>query len=223
MNFSGAQLSAAAAEFGYPMRPAGPAALSSKPSAAAKQCVSDVWAFTALGFDTVSVLDANDYENPTFLHDLNSPRFPKALANAFDLVLDAGTLEHVFDVPTALRTLCQMTRPGGRIVHISPVSNCVDHGFYSFSPTLFADFYAANAFEILRLVIARFDKDPAGEEWQVEDYDPSVWGTIGAVESGSCFLVACVKRYLDSTWDKVPQQSYYQNRAWRQGARGKAL
>jgi SAM-dependent methyltransferase len=214
MGFTHAQMREVAAQRGYALRDAGLPTLSSKAVEAARQFVDDAWAFRALGFDTVFVLDANAYENPTLIYDLNSANLPSSMESAFDLVLDAGTLEHIFDVPCALRTLCRVVRPGGRIIHISPASNCIDHGFYSFSPTLFADFYAANGFEILRIALARFDRNPATEDWEIEDYDPSRWGTIGAIKSGSFFLLACVRRRSTSTWDRVPQQSYYRKHAW---------
>jgi len=209
ISFSDSDLHRAAAEQGYALHPVQTPRSDEEPNA-------DVSVFRALGFESVSVLDANAYENATVIHDLNDPSVPVHLLNSFDLVLDAGTLEHVFDIPCALRNLCKMTREGGRIIHISPVSNCVDHGFYSFSPTLFADFYEVNGFEVRRMLIARFISDPISENWEMQDYDPVAWGRIGALQTGAYFLLACVMRNETSTWDKVPQQSYYKNHAWRQ-------
>ena len=62
------------------------------------------------------------------------------------MIIDGGTMEHIFHIPNVLNNIYRMLRVGGRIIHISPSSNYVDHGFYSFSPTLFYDFYQTNKF-----------------------------------------------------------------------------
>jgi SAM-dependent methyltransferase len=172
------------------------------------------WFFRALGFASVNVMDANPYESADIVFDLNSRDIPDSCRDAFDLVLDGGTLEHVFDVAQALRNLCRMVRPGGRIIHISPLSNCADHGFYSFSPTLFADFYSANAFRVRRISIAQFARDPVNDEWVCVPYVPGALGTLGELSRDVHFVMACAERVDGSTSDVVPQQAYYRNVAW---------
>lgn len=171
--------------------------------------LSDVELFEELGFSRLLALDANPYEKPDIVHDLNHAEIPQDLIGRFDLVFDGGTLEHVFDVANALRTVCRFTKPGGRVVHLNPLSNCVDHGFYSFSPILFADFYAANNWVIRRLAIARFECDPATDPWEIRDYRPDEFSRLGALPSGTHFLLTCVESKSDSTYEVVPQQSYY--------------
>jgi hypothetical protein len=39
-----------------------------------------------------------------------------------------------------------MLKVGGRLIIMVPASNSIDHGFYSFSPTLFFDYFADNGF-----------------------------------------------------------------------------
>lgn len=98
-----------------------------------------------LGADSVSVLDVSDYEGAEIVIDLNE-NVPEELHERFDTIFDSGTLEHVFDVPTALANLTAMLREGGRVVLISPASNAIDHGFFSFSPTLYFDYFEENGF-----------------------------------------------------------------------------
>jgi SAM-dependent methyltransferase len=176
--------------------------------------------FRLLGFDVLDVMDISGFEGANIIHDLNVPSLPTALANRFDLVFDGGTLEHVFDTAVAMKSLCQMVKVGGRILHISPMANCTDHGFYSFSPTLFADFYGTNAFEIQRLSICRFQDDPTTDDWEYIEYDPKRWGTIGALDDAAYFLVVSAKRLIHSTFDRKPQQTYYRERAWPGAAPG---
>jgi hypothetical protein len=52
-------------------------------------------------------------------------------------VLDGGTLEHVFDFPTAIRNCMKMVALGGHLLCRTPANNYLGHGFYQFSPELF--------------------------------------------------------------------------------------
>jgi SAM-dependent methyltransferase len=101
--------------------------------------------FQILGADNVYVADISDYENPDFLIDLNYPVDP-VYHDRFDTIVDVGTLEHLFDVPTALENIIKMLKDNGTLVSVLPSSNLIDHGFYSFSPTLFYDYFKSNGF-----------------------------------------------------------------------------
>jgi 2-polyprenyl-3-methyl-5-hydroxy-6-metoxy-1,4-benzoquinol methylase len=76
----------------------------------------------------VSSIDASDYENATYVHDLNVP-IPDHLKGQFDLVDDGGTLEHVFNFPVALRNCMEMVKVGGHLLLNVPTNNFVGHGF----------------------------------------------------------------------------------------------
>lgn len=97
------------------------------------------WAFTALGARGVSSVDVSDYENATFVADLGEPT---KLPAQFDTVIDAGSLEHVFDVVTAFRNIIGFTALDGRIVHVLPVNNLSGHGFWQFSSDLLYALYS---------------------------------------------------------------------------------
>jgi hypothetical protein len=101
---------------------------------------------TLLGAKEVVVTDVSDYEGATLLLDLNNPA-PEEQSGQYDVILDIGTLEHLFDVPTALANLSKMLKTGGELILILPASNAIDHGFYSFSPTLLFDYFKANGFD----------------------------------------------------------------------------
>jgi SAM-dependent methyltransferase len=93
-----------------------------------------------LGFskEQLFTLDVDDYEHADIIHDLNQP-IPDHFGQ-FDLILNQGTLEHVFDIRQALWNLSDLTRVGGQIVHMVPAA-FLNHGFYNFNALLFADFY----------------------------------------------------------------------------------
>lgn len=123
-------------------------------TALAKDFVHAKVFFRMLGIDEYTDIDAFDFDKPLVVHDLNQP-IPTALADAFGLVIDGGTIEHIFDVRGVLTNVVRMLRVGGHVVHMASFE--MDHGFYSFSPCLFFDFYAANGFSDFTCIIVQFD------------------------------------------------------------------
>ncbi len=100
-----------------------------------------------LGADLVESVDLSNFEGATIEHDLNVP-FPSKYQQQFDVVIDGGTLEHIFDFPRALWNCLATLRIGGHFIGISPADNQFGHGFYQFSPELFFRIFTAeNGFE----------------------------------------------------------------------------
>ena len=102
--------------------------------------------FKLLGADNTLVADVSSYEDPDFILDLNNLVEEPSLLKRFDTIIDVGTIEHVFDVNCALANIVNMLKVGGRVMLIVPASNAIDHGFYSYSPTLFFDYFSENGF-----------------------------------------------------------------------------
>ncbi len=92
--------------------------------------------FRQLGAEEISSLDFSDYEGATHIHVMNVP-VPAAWHERFDAVVDGGTMEHVFNFPTAIINAMQMVSMDGRLLLDLPANNCTGHGFYQFSPELF--------------------------------------------------------------------------------------
>ncbi len=80
-------------------------------------------------------------------YDLNHP-LPSSLG-LFDVVINTGTVEHVFDQRTLFESIHNRTKPGGLMVHVFPVAGCTDHGFYTYSPCLIRELDRANGYECL--------------------------------------------------------------------------
>lgn len=99
--------------------------------------------FDMLGMEEYVDVDKFEADRPILQLDLNLPVSPE-LHGRFDLVIDGGTAEHIFDVRTVLQNMVSMTSVGGHVMHIATFQP--DHGFYAFNPCLFFDFYLANGF-----------------------------------------------------------------------------
>lgn len=98
-------------------------------------------------------MDASKYEGASVVQDLNQP-VPDSLKERFDAIFDGGTLEHVFNIPAALKNCMEMTKVGGRFYMHTCANNLCGHGFYQFSPELFYRVFSEqNGFEVERMVI----------------------------------------------------------------------
>lgn len=106
-----------------------------------------------LGARTVESFDYSKYEGATHAHDFNAP-IPARFHGKYNVVIDGGSLEHIFNFPTAIRNCMEMLTAGGHFVGIMPCNNQPGHGFYQFSPELlWRVFSAENGFEVLKLVL----------------------------------------------------------------------
>jgi SAM-dependent methyltransferase len=93
-----------------------------------------------------TVIDAAVLRGMERVVDLNQP-LPADLARRFDLVVDTGTCEHCFNVAQAFCNACEALAQGGFLVHAAPLTR-VNHGFWSFSPTVYPDFFEDNGFRL---------------------------------------------------------------------------
>ncbi len=81
-------------------------------------------------------------------------------------MIDAGTVEHVFNVPEALRTAMSLVAQGGHLVLMAPCNNNPGHGFYQFTPELvFRSLSASNGFAVVRCLL----KEVRGRWYDVAD------------------------------------------------------
>lgn len=99
--------------------------------------------FEQMGY-SMTVIDIAKVRGPEIVLDLN---YPQPMLGEYDLVIDCGTCEHVFNAGQAMVTLAEAVKPGGAIIQVLPL-NAPNHGFWNASPTLMQDFYDANGFRI---------------------------------------------------------------------------
>lgn len=82
--------------------------------------------------------------------DLNHP-ISETYHGQYDCVIDTGTLEHCFNVGTAFINVCKLAKSDGGIILTAAPLNKMNHGFWNFSPCLYADFIEQNNFILLFL------------------------------------------------------------------------
>lgn len=163
----------------------------------------------SLGFSEVKSLDISEFEGAEIICDLNKP-VESNLHERFDVVFDGGTLEHIFDTKSALLNIDSFLKVDGLVIHEVPCSNAVDHGFYSFSPTFFQDYYPNQGYEVIEilLVVSR------GRRAKIYRYsNPPPRKYIRLNWGNKTVNVWCVARKKMKSNFFLPQQSMYLN-AW---------
>jgi hypothetical protein len=158
-----------------------------------------------LGATEVSSFDASDYEGANYIRDFNSP-IDWNFRGQFSVVLDGGTLEHIFNYPVAIRNCMEMVELGGHFLGITPTNNFWGHGFYQFSPELFFRIFTPpNGFELARMMIFA---DQPGAEW-IEVTDPYAINPGFVHRQPSYLLIIARKIGSVQIFDTQPQQGGY--------------
>lgn len=175
---------------------------------------NDAVFFGHLGLEVVA-LDYSDFEGAEIVADLNR-ELDARLHGQFGLVVDGGTTEHVFNVFQSLSSCVKLLRPGGQVVHMSPINNYVNHGFYQLNPTAFHDFYEANNFtDIVSDLAVHKRVNPANSPWFMIPYDHNRFYGIDGCSSyvndtNSCMIIFFRGRKShQSTGNEIPIQKFY--------------
>ena len=77
---------------------------------------------------------------------LNIP-IPANYHDNYDFIIDAGHLEHCFNTVEYMKSIVNLLKVGGTIIHFNPTQGNSNHGFYCFQPTFYYSFYQTNGFE----------------------------------------------------------------------------
>lgn len=102
----------------------------------------------------VSTLDLFD-PRADLRYDLNQP-IPAEEHQRFDVLLDVGSLEHVFDTRQALVNYLELVRVGGYLCLHAPVAGFFNHGLHTFSPETIREALRLNG---CRLAYERYSLD----------------------------------------------------------------
>jgi hypothetical protein len=118
----------------------------------------DTLLISEFGASLVDSLDYSAYEGANVIQDLTSD-IPEHLKAKYDLIIDFGTLEHVFSIETALRNCREMVKNDGWIIHANPSNNSNGHGLFQFSPEFYLSLYSReNGFSNTRVFAVDMSK-----------------------------------------------------------------
>ena len=109
---------------------------------------------TKIGFNNYNSIDLNGaYES--FKFDLNKDICTAYDFNSkYDLVINNGTGEHVFNQHSLFLNIHNLTKTNGIMLHVLPFIDWINHGFYNFNPIIFGDLAASNKYEIIKISLA---------------------------------------------------------------------
>jgi SAM-dependent methyltransferase len=141
------------------------------------------------------------------------------LGRQFDICINNGTAEHVFDIGNFFRNIHQLTAPGGLMFHEAPMTGWLDHGFYNFQPTFFFDLAHANDYEMLGLFVCDLSEVKA-QKLASRKAAHQMARRFELPENANLF--AALRKPMENRPFKSPQQGFYDERldqeeveAWR--------
>lgn len=160
-----------------------------------------------LGARNIHSFDYSDYEEPTFVHDFNEP-ISLEFDEKYDLVVDGGSLEHIFNYPIAIQSCLRMVKVGGLFATITPCNNICGHGFYQFSPELYFSLLCKNnGFSLIKLFIYENNFDP---QWY-EVTNPRDFGNrVNLTTKRSVMMLVIGKKTAPTPSKLTLQQSDYE-------------
>ena len=94
----------------------------------------------------------------TEILDLNFDLLPIRHRERYDVVLNFGTSEHVFNQWNCFTIIHDATKVGGIIYCVLPATGYLDHGYFCYTPVFFKDIASSNEYEIVDWFFA-----PAGQ------------------------------------------------------------
>ena len=151
--------------------------------------------WSALGFARSAI----DVEGDAIRIDLNRGKVPRRLRGAFDLVVNAGTTEHVANQMNAFRIIHHLVRVGGIMYHELPAGGLIDHGLVGYQPKFFNMLANFNGYEALYI---RFTAWGPAKIPGLFATDESVWRRLrhrlqhpgGAAQAASPAVCLSVRR-----------------------------
>lgn len=146
--------------------------------------------------------------------DLNEPL--DLPLDYYDLLINSGTAEHIFDQRQLFESAHAHTKPGGLMVHALPLHGWLLHGFVNYQPTIIADLAACNGYEIVLWWWVEMDTANVVRVSETEDFR-QLAARFGTRLSSMMYVV--FRKPAESRPFTVPQQGYYAGRLDVEGKR----
>jgi len=163
--------------------------------------------FGLLGAKQVESFDVSDYQQATHIHDMNQP-IPAVFHGRYSCVHDGGSIEHVFNIPQALKNCLQMVRLGGHFTQVNLANNYMGHGFWQFSPEMIHRAMSPeNGFEIRAVLL--HETIPGGC-WHLVADPAKTGGRVELCNANPTYILTIAKRTtIKDIFATPPQQSDY--------------
>lgn len=144
-------------------------------------------------------------------HNLN---YPLDLGRQFGTVINHGTAEHIFSVGNVFKIMHDHCAAGGLMIHESPFTGWIDHGFYCLQPTLYLDVAATNSYELLYLAVTDIDQNELREIRSREE----LLDLAASKELPNNGMLFVASRKQENRPFRVPEQGYYAGTLGKQAA-----
>ena len=174
--------------------------------------------FMDLGFKNVDSLDNSSYEGATIIHNMNNP-IPSHFKK-YDYILDAGTIEHIFNTPQVCENIINLLNIDGIYVSITPNNNLSGHGVYQFSPEFYLSAFSKRyGMEVQSLYLAKVGN--GFNDWiDVNNFNEKNNGRNNSKFDGNdhVYIIAIIKKISDerdSLITNSPNQYSYENIDWK--------
>ncbi len=177
--------------------------------------------FKSVGFKEYKSIDINGAYN-SLQFDLNKNILETySYSEKYDLVINNGTGEHVFNQYALFLNFHNLTKLNGIMLNILPFIDWINHGFYNFNPIFFADLAASNNYQIIKISLANRN----GSELRLNDENLSILFEqikpnrndskfekmidIAKTKLGRNILLVVITRKLSDKIFKIPLQGKY--------------
>lgn len=109
------------------------------------------WEYIACPYKAIDV-DNSPHAIPL---DLNYDKVPRKWRNYFDLVINAGTTEHLANQINAFEIMHNLTSVGGIQIHELPAGGYTDHGLINYNPKFFQTLCRPNKYNMVYIGYSR--------------------------------------------------------------------
>ena len=156
------------------------------------------------GAESVDSFDYSSYEGATFIHDMNKP-IDNKYKQKYSVVFDGGSLEHIFNFPTAIKNCMEMVEVNGHFISVNMCNNYSGHGFYQFSPELFFRIFTNdNGYEMSGVYISDNLK------WYKVKDPATIKSRVTFINNHGTYIIVIAKKIENKEIFKLaPQQSDY--------------
>lgn len=169
--------------------------------------------FYNLGFETVDILDASDYEGANIIFDMNNEA-KKDLFESYDFIFDWGTIEHVYNTKQYLKNILFFLKNGGHYLCLAPASGFLEHGYYQFSPVFFYDYFRRNNWKIISNYILNIKNLLTPQEtWNLFEYKMGSLDVyaMGGIDSSTYQTYNLVRKNISTQSEANMQQTQFFN------------